>query len=337
MIFSGVNLLIYIETGSTDPYFNLAFEEYVFSELSRDEEYFMLWQNDNAIVIGKYQNTFEEINADYVEKHSIRVVRRLSGGGAVYHDLGNLNFTFIVDAADHKDFDFSIFVQPIIETLESFGIHAESNGRNDVTIDGRKISGNSQYMKSGRLLHHGTLMLSSDLTAVEKALRVSGDKLRSKSVKSVRSRVTTVEANSSVPVSVEKFKRLLLDNIFSSTPMKRWYPKESDLVKINALRSEKYSDWEWNFGRNPQYSIVKRRYIDGVGGISVSMELSGGCIEALSICGDYFGNKGSEELSSLLKGCRLERDALAARLSKADLNGCIAKIKAEQFIRLLLQ
>lgn len=329
--------MIYIETGSTDPYYNLAFEEYVFSNLSKDEEYFMLWQNYNTIVIGKYQNTFEEVNIDYVKEHNIRVVRRLSGGGAVYHDLGNLNFTFIVDAANYKNFDFNVFVQPIIETLESLGIHAEANGRNDVTIDGRKISGNSQYMKSGRLLHHGTIMLSSDLTAVEKALCVSSDKLKSKSVKSVRSRVTTVENNTNMPVGVDEFKQLLLDRIFSSTPMKRWHPVEADIVKINALRNEKYSSWEWNFGRNPQYSIKKRRYIEGVGGISISMELNGGYIEAMSIRGDYFGNRSSEELSSLLKGCRLEKEALTDRLSKTELNNYIANIKIEQFVRLLLE
>ena len=132
--------MIYIKSPSTDPHFNLALEQYVFDEMDRSQEYFMLWQNDNAIIIGKHQNTVREINSSYVKEHDISVVRRLSGGGAVYHDLGNLNFTFIVSENGLEQFDFGSFCRPIVKALGHFGVKAEINGRNDMTIDGKKFS-----------------------------------------------------------------------------------------------------------------------------------------------------------------------------------------------------
>ena len=150
--------MIYLEPPGTDPYFNLALEEYVFEQMDRSRAYFMLWQNSNTIVVGKYQNTAEEINQAFVDAHGIRVVRRLSGGGAVYHDTGNLNFTFIVDQDTAPGLNFKIFVRPVVEALARFGVHAEFTGRNDLTIGGMKFSGNSQYAKHGRLLHHLSLI-----------------------------------------------------------------------------------------------------------------------------------------------------------------------------------
>ena len=181
-------MMYYLESGSHDPGFNLALEQYVFDRMDRAHAYCMLWQNDNAIIVGKNQNTVGEINAAYVKEHGIRVVRRLSGGGAVYHDLGNINFTFIVDSGATAAFDFSTFCRPIVKALEHFGVHAEINGRNDMTIDGKKFSGNSQYGKQGRTMHHGTILYDSDLEVVEKALTVSRDKLEGKGIQSVRSR-----------------------------------------------------------------------------------------------------------------------------------------------------
>ena len=171
--------MVYLESHSTDPYFNLALEEYIFEHMDRSRQYFLLWQNDRTIVVGKYQNTAEEINQSYVEAHGIRVARRLSGGGAVYHDKGNLNFTFIVDQADNADFNFNVFVVPVLRALERFGVTAAFNGRNDLTIDGQKFSGNSQYARHGRLLHHGCIMLDSNLTNVADALKVKQAKFDS--------------------------------------------------------------------------------------------------------------------------------------------------------------
>ena len=187
-----MNNLNYLNIYTTDPAFNLAAEQYVFENLPKDRMYFMLWQNDNAIIIGKYQNTLAEINEKNVLENGMKVVRRLSGGGAVYHDLGNLNFTFIADAGELEELNMRVFCQPIVKALAKIGITAEINGRNDITIDGRKFSGNAQYMRSGRIMHHGTIMFDSNLEMVQKALNVDPSKIESKGKKSVRSRVTNI-------------------------------------------------------------------------------------------------------------------------------------------------
>ena len=151
--------LSYLNLYTTDPAWNLAAEQYVFDALPRDRTYFMLWQNDNAIIIGKHQNAAAEIDQQFVRENGVRVVRRLSGGGAVYHDMGNLNFTFIADAGSMESINFKLFCQPVVAALAALGVQAEVNGRNDMTINGQKFSGNSQYLKEGRVMHHGTICL----------------------------------------------------------------------------------------------------------------------------------------------------------------------------------
>ena len=200
-------------TYSTDPTFNLAFEEYVFESMDQNETYFMLWQNDHAIIVGKHQNTIEEINQDFVKEQGIKVVRRLTGGGAVYHDLGNLNFTFIVNNDSGKPFDFQSFTRPVVKALQSLGVNAEFNGRNDITIDGKKFSGNSQYAKRGRVLHHGTVLFNSKLDTVQNALKVKKDKIESKGVKSVKSRVTNIADYLEPGFTLEDFKKALVSYV----------------------------------------------------------------------------------------------------------------------------
>ena len=174
--------LNYILLDSTDPARNLAAEQTVFDLLPRDRSYLMLWRNDNAVIIGKYQNTLAEINKPYIDANQIRVVRRLSGGGAVYHDLGNLNYTFITDAGNTEVMDLHLFCQPVVRTLAVLGVKAELNGRNDITVDGKKISGNAQYLRSGRIMHHGTLLFDSDLDIVSQALKVDEEKISAKPI-----------------------------------------------------------------------------------------------------------------------------------------------------------
>lgn len=199
----------YIESPYYDAFSNMALEEHVFENLPYTDSCFMLWQNRNAIVVGKYQNTVEEINADYVRKHDIDVVRRLSGGGAMYQDMGNLNFTFVVDQSTSHALDFSIFIQPLVQALDKIGIVAVQSGRNDIVVDGKKISGNSQYNKNGRTMHHGTLLFDSNLDTISKALNPKPDKIASKSIKSVRSRVTNIADHISAPMDMANFKQLL--------------------------------------------------------------------------------------------------------------------------------
>lgn len=194
-----------------DPRINLAVEEYALNYLDPNEEYVILWQNEPTVVVGRNQNTVAEVNGPFIKERGIHVVRRLSGGGAVYHDLGNLNFTFIVDAQKERVSNFEYFTRPVIEALASFGVKAEFSGRNDITIDGKKFSGNAQYWSKNRLLHHGTILFNSDLDVVGQALNVQADKLQSKGVKSVRSRVTNIYPYMPNPISIEEFKAVLLE------------------------------------------------------------------------------------------------------------------------------
>lgn len=323
----------YIESTSMNPYFNLALEEYVFERMPRDESYFMLWQNTNTIVIGKYQNTIEEINQQFADENQISVARRLSGGGAVYHDAGNLNFTFIVDQAAAEDFNFKVFVIPIINTLKGFGVKAEFNGRNDITIDGKKISGNSQYGKRGRLLHHGCIMLDSNLTRVADALRVKEAKFTSKNAKSVRSRVTTINANAPEPIAMESFKHALKENILGSGSIEPYVLTEEDLTEIRRLQREKYETWEWNYGRAVEYSMVREEKFPA-GLITVHMKAEKGRILNIRFYGDFFGNGEISKLEEGLEGASLDAD-LEGRLRDLDMSYYISGISEKDLARLI--
>ncbi len=299
----------YIESPWTDPYYNLALEEYVFEKLDRNSDWLILWQNENTIVIGKYQNTIEEINAEYVVEQNISVVRRLSGGGAVYHDRGNLNYTLIVDQEEDFDFNFRYFVVPVMETLKQFGVDAEFSGRNDVTIDGRKFSGNSQYIKQKRILHHGCIMLNSNLNHVEKALRVKNIKVESKSTKSVRSRVTTINEHAVPPISMDLFREELKQKVGKNTVLERYDLTEADFAEIETLRCNKYMTWEWNYGNSPAYSACKaRKYPGGV--VEAHIDVDKGEIRNLRFFGDFFGNGEIGELEQALCGQKLNEELL---------------------------
>lgn len=323
----------YIESKSTDPYFNLALEEYVFEKLPEDDGYFMLWQNANTIVIGKYQNAAEEVNQQVVDEKKIRVARRLSGGGAVYHDMGNLNFTFVVDKRDMEGLNFRMFILPIVETLKSFGVDAEFNGRNDITIGGRKFSGNSQYIKRGRVMHHGCIMLDSNMADVVSALNVKAAKFQSKNVKSVKSRVTTINANAEKKITMDEFKSALKAHILGDCSIEPYELSERDIKEIERLRDEKYATWEWNYGKAAKYEMTREDKF-GAGLVTVNMTVKSGKIEVIGITGDFFGNGDIGELEKGLIGAVLD-ETLADKLRELNLGEYMAGISAEELSRLI--
>lgn len=329
--------MVYLESPSTDAEFNLALEQFVFDEMDRKKEYFMLWQNANAIIIGKNQNTVEEINRRYVEEHGIQVVRRLSGGGAVYHDMGNLNFTFIVDGEDASNMDLHAFCCPIARALKQMGVDAQVNGRNDITIDGRKFSGNSQYIREKRIMHHGTMMFDSDLSVVSECLNVSKDKIESKGVKSVRSRVTNIREHLTEDITLQRYKELLIRYMEEETPMERHMFTPEELKRVEEIRAQRYGRWEWNYGYSPRYSLRKERRVEGCGRLLVSMDVKEGCVEQLEFYGDYFGNGDTAELAACLRGCRMEREALRQALKAVDVQRYFNRLEKEQLIDILLQ
>lgn len=304
--------MIYLESQSRDPYWNLALEEYVFEKLDEKEEYFMLWQNDNTIVVGKYQNTAQEINQTFVDENHIRVARRLSGGGAVYHDKGNLNFTFIVSEKDYG-LEFNQFIQPVIRALAKLGIKAEFTGRNDITIDGKKISGNSQYVKRGRIMHHGCILVDSNLTNVSEALKPKEAKFESKSAKSVASRVTTINACSPNEINVELFKKTLVEEVLKGSGVQEYTLSQKEISEISKLANEKYRKWEWNYGKSGNYNYEKSQRYD-FGTVEIAAVVREGTLQEVEIHGDFFGNGEISELENALRGEALD-EKLAERIA----------------------
>lgn len=326
----------YLESPCHDPRWNLALEQYVFDHADRSHGYLMLWQNANTIVVGKYQNTVAEINNEYVREKNITVVRRLSGGGAVYHDMGNLNFTFIVDASDVERINFRMFCEPIMRALATFGVTAELSGRNDITVDGKKISGNAQYLREGRVMHHGTILFDSDPAVIGNALHVDREKLASKGVKSVVSRVTNLRAHLPEGTTLADFKARLVEELAKSEVMEQMTLTEEDLARIDEIKRERYDTWEWNYGRSPGYTDSRRRRIEGVGTVEVSLELKGETIRQIQFFGDFFENSDITALADALKGCPCRREALLQRLAENDPTQYIRNLTAEALADLLV-
>ncbi|WP_303868144.1 lipoate--protein ligase [Acetobacterium wieringae] len=325
----------YIDWKETDPQKNLAFEEYVFNQMDKDESYFLLWQNDNAVIVGKHQNTIEEINQEYIKENDIKVVRRLSGGGAVYHDLGNLNFTFIVNETGQEQFDFQTFTRPLVEALKTLGVNAEFNSRNDLAIDGKKFSGNSQYAKRGRILHHGTILFNSNLATIQSALKVKTDKIESKGIKSVKSRVTNIVDYLDEDYTLEDFKAALLKAMFENDNLEMITLLEEEIQAIEQLKTEKYATWDWNYGKSPRYNLRKERKCD-FGLITVLLQVEKGEIKEIHFYGDYFGNGDIQELETLLTGVKPTEEALSEVLKEVTLTDYINGLDGKTLIDLIL-
>lgn len=322
--------MLCIFNNSNDAYFNMAVEEYVFTHFTDD--IFMLWRNEPAIIVGLFQNSLAEINLDYVKEKSIKVVRRLTGGGAVFHDLQNLNFTFV---ESNSKGNFRTFTQPIIEVLNGIGVDACFEGRNDLMIDGRKFSGNAQCVSNGRMLHHGTLLFDTAMTDMSNALKVNPLKFEDKAVKSVRKRVTNISEHLKSPMTVLQFSDLIMKHIMETRANCQLYEfTEDDLVAIKKLRDEKYSTWEWNFGHSPKYSFSKMIRTAG-GNIELHLQTEKGIVSAVKIYGDFFAKRDVSDFEKLLIGVRHEKDAVADLLTKVNPDDYFIGVTSEDVISLM--
>ena len=329
--------MLYIESTSVDPRFNLALEQHVFDNLDRSKEYFMLWQNDKSVIIGKNQNTVAEVNQSFINDNDIKVVRRLSGGGAVYHDLGNINFTFIEDAGKKEGFDFSNFFAPIIKALKTFGVIAEARGRNDIVIDGKKFSGNAQYVKQDRIMHHGTILFDSDLDFMRQAIAAPKDKIDSKGVKSNRSMVTNIKPHISEDITTVDFFNALRSFMFEEYGLQKYELTPSDLKNVASLQESVYGTWDWNYGYSPAYDMFKERYVEGCGKLQIFMNVVDGKFLNITFYGDYFGNRDTHELASLLIERKADETDLREALYNVEIGQYFHKMDLDTFISVVLQ
>ena len=320
---------------TTDPARNLAAEEVVFECLPRDRADVILWQNDHAVIVGKYQNTAAEVNVAWAREHGVRIVRRLSGGGAVYHDLGNLNFTVITDADPDGKVDLRSFCEPVVAALARFGVRAEISGRNDITVDGRKFSGNAQYIRRGRVMHHGTILFDSDLSAVQKVLTVRAEKIAGKGVDSVRSRVTNLRPYLPGTVSLADFRKVLLEELTEGLQAEEYRFSAAEEETIDERVQNRYGTWEWNFGASPAATLLKRERFEGCGSVEALMRLKKGRIEALQFHGDFFSTREPALLAEQLIGLRPEKNVLEEALKDTDVSLYFTGLEAEQLAGLL--
>ncbi len=283
--------MIYIENENTDPAFNLALEEYALRNLDIDYDYLLIYRNRPSIIIGKHQNVVEEVNLRFAHENALPVLRRISGGGAVYHDLGNINFSFITRHTGTNINQYRIFLQPIIKTIEGFGLSVQLNERNNLLIDGKKISGNAQFSSRDRLLSHGTLLFDTDLRAMSASLsRSNGLMINSKSTKSVRSEVTNLKEHFGQEVSVDHFiKRMVRDIAGSAPDLFKFSPAQ--LLEIESLAEQKYGTWDWNYGRSPACTIQIEKVVNEKR-IRCSAKIGQGCLNQVRIdSDDWFGDE----------------------------------------------
>ena len=322
---------------STDPYFNLASDEYLLR--STDGDAFMLWRNSPAVIIGKNQNAWAQVDRDFADRNGIAVVRRITGGGAVFHDLGNVNFSIVSPAPDGEKLNFDRFTEPMIRALRRFGVDAERDGRNDIVAKGVKISGNAECVVKNDLgrdaiLHHGTLLFSADLSRLSGALTPDEEKYKSRGIKSVSSRVGNIRdlGGYAGPDTVEGFMTALMAEI---SPDGFEGFSEDEILKISRLRDEKFKTWEWNWGASPAHETSKKiRFPFGT--VEASYTCREGKIESVKMTGDFFGSRDVSFLEAALLGAKLKEDGILEKLTSDLAASCIHGASPEDIVKLFL-
>ena len=320
--------------GVTDARANLALEEYVFRNKPAAEDVLLFYVNAPAIIIGRNQNTIEEIDPDVVAERGIHVVRRVSGGGAVYHDLGNLNFSFMTPQVTDRFSRYDTFTLPVIDVLRDLGVPAELGGRNDVLAGGRKISGNAQFATPSRMFSHGTLLLDSDLDAVTAALRPRPGKVESKGVKSIRSRVANISEFLREPITVDELRERIIERIFGTRDRGRIPAVEltaEDWAGVQALVERRYGAWAWNYGENPACNVQHAQRFP-VGEIDVRLDVQQGRIAGARIFGDFMGRESVSALEARLVGLPYDRPAIAAALADVDVTAYFGDVSREEVL-----
>lgn len=326
--------MIIIDSPSNNPYFNIALEEYLLYQYAK-EDIFLLYMNEPSIIIGKFQNTLAEINLDFVEQKNIKVVRRMSGGGAVYHDLGNLNFSFHTLLGNNDFMDFSKFTQPILNVLTQKNVPAMLQGRNDLLVDGKKFSGNAKLARNGKMIQHGTILFNSEMSVLVDALKVNPLKFVDKAVKSNRARVINLKEYFPLETTTDHLKEWLIDEMLQTNSMATIYKlKEEDILGVENLIKEKYDTWEWNFGFSPKYNFKNAKKFPA-GFIEVHLDVErGGTIERAKIFGDFFASNPIEDLENQLIGLKHSEIEIEKMLQSNDLTLYFGKVTMNEIMEL---
>lgn len=331
--------MLYVDnTGLTDPRLNLALEEHVLRKKPVDDDCLLFYVNAPSIIIGRNQNTIEEINPDVVDARGVRVVRRISGGGAVYHDLGNLNFSFIAPYVYGRFNRYEHFTRPVIEVLHAMGVPAELGGRNDILAGGRKISGNAQFASGGRMFSHGTLLVDSHLDDVTDALRPRPGKVESKGMKSIRSRVANISEFTVAPLTVDELRDRILERLFGTADRARLPLLElddADWAAVRELAERKYGTWEWNFGQNPASNVQRARRFPA-GEVDVRLDVQQGRIAGIRFFGDFQGREELAGLEARLLGLPYEREAITQALDGVELGDYFGEVEPAGVVELIL-
>ena len=326
--------MIYIDTASSDVYYNFGCEYYFAAEKIFKDTVFLFWRTSPTLMVGKYQNMAEEVNMPYVKAHNINLVRRMSGGGTIYTDMGGWQFTFI-DRNTENTIEFQKYIAPVIEALALFGVKAEFNGRNDLCIENKKISGNAQYKLGDSIIHHGSLLFDTYIEGMVNATTVDSYKIISKSIKSVRDRVTNISEHTRdsygrpVNIKPEAFKEAMVNFILKGSGQGSVYEINSnDAARIKQLAAEKFNNWESIYGSNPKFNIERSGRFEG-GKMVFKLEVLHGKIESASVFGDFFTTLDAGEISAALKGCAYDKKSVYEALTKHGIAGAIYKISAE--------
>jgi lipoate-protein ligase A len=322
----------YLSNSSTDPHFNMAFDEFCLEQLKADEPVFYLWQNRPSVIIGLNQSAYAEVNLPYLQEKGIVLARRVTGGGAVYHDLQNLNYTITGRIRDLES-DYPAYVETMARALRELGVPAELSGRNDILVEGRKCSGYAKRVSKDRLMIHGTLMYDVDIDTLTQVLSVPGSKLSAAGVSSVRSRVANLKTYLPQFQSIQAFQEALRGLLAGND--EEIHLTEEQLARIEADAATKYRTWEWIYGHSPVASFrVSRKFSCGT--VEAAFSLKSGCIDGLRFSGDFLGNLPPEPIAKALQGCRYRRDAIDAVLSGEPVENYFDRLSVRELTDLLL-
>jgi lipoate-protein ligase A len=326
----GKKIMIFVENYNTVPYMNHALEEWLMDNF--EEDCFMLWRNDTAILLGKNQNAYGEIDMEYAREHQIKIVRRITGGGTVFTDPGNIMFTFISVKGKEDFSDFKKFTMPILKALQSLGIQAQFSGRNDLEIAGQKFSGNAQCRYKGKVLHHGTLMYQADVSKLAKALKVKAIKLKNKGVSSVKSRVTNIADHMEKPMDIEEFRSYLFESVIKDDPNARKYTLSKEQWKeVEEKSIQKYASKEWIYGRCPNFDLVKETKFPG-GIVEVFLDVKRGIVERTEIYGDFFSDGEIREVELALQNTFYEKEAIKEKLKQFQIERYFKNIGIDELV-----